>query len=375
VTASVAIVAARPRGAVDGIWDHSVRLTAAVRERPDATARLYAFGRGAEWERSAQAPLVTALPADADAVVLQYNPFSFARWGFAQWLAGRLWQLRSRPHRPVIGLMVHEPYVPMTSWRWTVMGAWQRGQLLALRAAADVVLVAVERWSGGLAPARPRRPTHHVPVGSALPDMRPARQEQRGRLGLAGDTVVLAAFGTSHPTRLTSFVERGALAVARAGHAVAVLNLGAGAPALPRLDGRVAVLTPGPLGSAELGRWLAAADIFLAPFLDGVSTRRTTLMAALQHALPVVATDGPLTDSVLRDAPEALRLVPVDDEPGFAAAVVGLADDPAARGALSRGARALHDRSFAWPRIAGRTLDALGLSRVGSSPQPARRVL
>ena len=84
-------------------------------------------------------------------------------------------------------------------------------------------------------------------------------------------------------------------------------------------------------------------------------------MAALQHALAVIATDGPLTDNVLRDAPEALRLVHVDDEPGFAQAVVRLAGDPAERSALGRGARALHDRCFAWPHIADRTLHVLGL--------------
>jgi glycosyltransferase involved in cell wall biosynthesis len=349
---SVAIVAPTPKGPVDGIWDYAVQLTAALQERPDATARLYAFGRhgvGAE------------LPSEVDAVVVQYNPFSFARWGFAPWLASRMWRMRTRRHRPVLGLMIHEPYVPMTCWRWRLMGTWQRTQLLALRAAADVVLVAVELWADTLMPAWPRRPTHHVPVGSALPDMRAAREEQRIRLGFAADTIVLAVFGTSHPTRLTSYVEHSAVAVAEAGHKVGVLNLGADAPPLPALDGRIEVLAPGRLTDADVGRWLSAGDIFLAPFLDGVSTRRTTLMAALQHGLPIVATDGPLTDGMLRDAPEALRLVPVDDDPGFTTTVVRLAGDPVERGGLSSRARELHERCFSWPLIATRTVHALGL--------------
>jgi glycosyltransferase involved in cell wall biosynthesis len=366
MTASIVIVAAPATRPVDGIWDYAVALTAALQQQADATARLHALtrGRASNREPSGRASSITALPVDADAIVVQYNPFSFARWGFAPWLAGRMARLRSRRRRPIIGLMIHEPYVPMTSWRWGLMGAWQRSQLLALRAASDVVLVAIERWADALTPAAPRRPTYHIPVGSPLPDMRAARQDQRDRLGLGDGNVVLTVFGTSHPTRLVSFVECSARAVARDGHAVTVLNLGAGAPPMLAADERIEVLTPGVLSPAELARWLSAGDIFLAPFLDGVSTRRTTLMAALQHGLPVVATDGPLTDRILRDAPDALRLVTVDDEPAFADAVVALARDPAQRRWLGRGARELHDAHFAWPRIARRVLDALALGGV-----------
>ena len=68
----------------------------------------------------------------ADAVLVQYNPFSYGRWGFAPWLVALTWALRLRRREPRIALMVHEPYVPMITWRSTVMGLWQRAQLRLL---------------------------------------------------------------------------------------------------------------------------------------------------------------------------------------------------------------------------------------------------
>jgi glycosyltransferase involved in cell wall biosynthesis len=239
------------------------------------------------------------------------------------------------------------------------MGAWQRVQLWALRLAADVVLVSIQAWTEVIGP-RPRRPVHHVPVGSALPDMRAARTDQRRELGLADETVVLCAFGTAHPTRLTRHIERAALSVKARGQEVVVLNLGLGAKPLAALEGEVRVLTPGRLDVQSLARWLAASDLYLAPFEDGVSTRRTTLMAALQHALPVVATDGPLTDGVLRSS-DALRLVPPSDEALFAEQVCRLASAAPDRAVLGRRARELYERHFAWPHIVDRTLTVLEL--------------
>jgi glycosyltransferase involved in cell wall biosynthesis len=116
------------------------------------------------------------------------------------------------------------------------------------------------------------------------------------------------------------------------------------------------VVEPGRLDSIELARQLSAADVFVAPFVDGVSSRRTTFVAALQHALPIVATDGPLTDRFLRRAREAIRLVPVQSPERFAAAVVQLTERPSDRFWLAQGARLLYEREFAWRVIADRVL-------------------
>jgi glycosyltransferase involved in cell wall biosynthesis len=296
-------------------------------------------------------------PRNYDAVVLQYNPFLFGKWGFAPWLPAKLWRWR-RAADTQLALMVHEPYVPMLNWKWVLMGAWQRAQLEAARLGVDVVFASIEAWAGLLQARRPVRPTFHLPVGSNLPDRRDARVAARERLRIT-DTVVLASFGTNHPSRLPEYIVHAANDVSEAVGDVLLLNLGTGTLHGGSLSASVRLYEPGRLPEDDLATWLSAADLFLAPFADGVSTRRSSVMAALQHGLPVVGTDGYLTDGILRRSTAALRLFPVDRPDLFAEAVVELAKAPDERLAAARAARALYEASFDWPVLARRLLDGV----------------
>jgi glycosyltransferase involved in cell wall biosynthesis len=204
--------------------------------------------------------------------------------------------------------MVHEPFVPMVNWRWTLMGIWQRLQLMALRFSADMVFASIEAWAAHFGAAWPGRPTYHLPVGSNLPDRRSFRDRKRLSIGVEG-AIVLATFGQNHPGRLWHCVVEASNALVESGRKVVLLNLGADVPRLVGLHRDVVVHTPGYISGDKVARWLSAADIYLAPLADGASTRRTTLMAAMQHGLAIVATDGSLTDTILRTS-GALRLVP-----------------------------------------------------------------
>jgi glycosyltransferase involved in cell wall biosynthesis len=292
------------------------------------------------------------------AVVVQYNPFSFARWGFAPWLPLFLLSLRLWPRRPSIAVMVHEPYVPMTSLRWTAMGLWQRLQLAAVRFAADAVFTSTDVWSDRFGRQLPRRPSHHLPVGSNLPDRRSARAVERRRLGFEEGTLVLAAIGRRHDTWLADYVVAAANATA-AERPVALLLLGAEAPALPGLDARIDLIAPGYLPEDELSAKLAAADLFLAPLADGLSTKRSAVMAALQHGLAVVATAGEVTDAVLRGPGSGIALVPVGRSDRFTAETLQLAKDPAARAEGAAAGRRLYEGQFDWPVICERLLASL----------------
>jgi len=353
VAASTAMrisVVYRDQGApVDGIRDYSRGLTAALADRGANVSLHLTHGR--------------ELPPNAvraDAVILQYNPFAYGRRGFAPWLPRAVERLsRARP-RPIIAVMVHEPFFPLHGWRGTLMGGWQRMQLAALRSPADVTFVSIEPWLGTVRNWGPRGSLHHVPIGSNLPDMRSHRPEARAELGVGEDTIVLAAFGTAHPSRLMGHIASSAVALHEAGYSVVVLNLGAGAPALEEVAESVRIESPGRLEARELARRLSAADLFVAPFVDGVSSRRTTFAAALQHALPVVATDGASTDRFIRDARGACRLVPVQAGPAaFAEAVLELAREAPDRERLAQNARLLYEQKFAWPVIADLLLEHL----------------
>jgi glycosyltransferase involved in cell wall biosynthesis len=292
------------------------------------------------------------------ALILQYNPFAFARWGFAPWLPAGLAALRLRRNRPFVGVMVHEPYVPMDSPRWVVLGIWQRLQLAAVRACADVTFTSITAWEDLLRRSVPRGPVRHLPVGSNFPDMRDSRAAFRSDLGVRDEELVAAALGRDHPSWMGSYVVAAANAIAASGKRVVLLALGASTPELPGLDSAVRVERPGMLEAEELAGHLAAADLFLAPLIDGISTRRGSVMAGLQHGLPVLGTEGPLTDAVLADT-EAVRLAKVGRPDEFATAAARLAEDPEQRRGMGVAARHLYETQFDWPVVAEKLLDEL----------------
>jgi len=257
--------------------------------------------------------------------------------------------------------MVHEPFVPMTDWGWTLMGLWQRTQLAALRPAADVVFVSIEAWTRRFSAWQPQRPTFHLPVGSNFPDRSVAREDERARLGVEADDVVLAMVDTGGSARSPQLVTAALERLAEDGRSVVLLVLGAGASLPPDVPAAIESHLPGPLGAQAFASRLAAADIFLAPYVDGVSTRRGSMMVALQHGVAVLGTNGFLTDNVLRGATAALRLAPVDRPDLFAEEAARLAANADERGALGRAGRVLYLERFDWPVLARELLDRLAL--------------
>lgn len=295
--------------------------------------------------------------ATFDTLLIQYNPFMYGRWGFAPWLPTAIGKLRLSGAPPRIVVMVHEPFVPLDTVRTAIMGVWQRAQIIALLSFADIVLCSTQAWTHRIGGWRPRRPTYHLPVASNLPDRRSERLSTRHIIDPDGDALVLATFSTDHPSHLRYPVEDAVRAVVAAGLGnIVLLELGR-REHVPADRGKgVTVVSPGRLVADQLACLLSTADIYLAPFADGVSTRRTTLMAALQHALPVVGTAGRLTDDSLMHATDSLLLVPVGQPHLFAAGVVELARNSAGRDRLGLAGRELYERNFDWPILVRRLI-------------------
>ncbi len=343
---------------MDGIRDNSVRMAEELSRRSvQADLRLQRTGR----PRQAFLDWLTALldlrARDSQtAVLLQYSPFCFARWGFAPYLPLWIFLVKVGRNRPVVAVMVHEPYVEMDSWRWTLMGLWQRLQLWLVRVAADVSFASIDPWARSLGAQFPKRRVHHLPVGSNFPDRRESRMQERERMGVDDETLLVASLGRDHPGWLRQYVEDAVNAIAATGRRLVLLSLGAEVPPLTSMAPSITVWAPGYLDAEQLAGKLAASDLFLAPLVDGVSTRRSSVMAALQHALPVVGTDGPLTDSLLREAGSAVVLVPVGDSSAFADCAARLAINEAARDSTAHAARQLYEDKFDWDVVCQRFL-------------------
>jgi glycosyltransferase involved in cell wall biosynthesis len=334
----------------DAIRDTTERLIDAL----GADAALYL------WSPTGIRPAVPGSPrlAEVEDVVLQYSPFSFGRGGIAPVLLRDLSRLKVDRHRPKLTVVVHEPFVPMNDWRTTVMGLWQRAQLRSVIALADRVLVSTTAWIPLLGRLGRRRLAGDLPSGSTLPDLRSTRRGSRKHLGCGPVTFVIALYGTDHPSRLLGHAARAVNRMADMGHDVVLLNLGRNAPVLPDVRRTVRELRPGPLPAGQVAELLAAADVLLAPFVDGVTTRRTTVAAALQQAVPVIGLDGPLTDEATRRAAPAIELLPQGGPEGFAdgvSRILAIGDLPR----RSTAARRWYDEQLDWPVLADRLRTAL----------------
>lgn len=306
--------------------------------------------------------LLTAITADRpDWVVLQYNPFSFGRRGLNLHLAGAMAAVRRRSPGTRLAIMFHEQFVPVVNWRFAIMTTWQRWQFWQLGRAADVLFCSMSMYAERCRRWFEDKPVVHLPVGSNIPRVMIGRDEARSRLGIGADEMVLAVFGNAHVSRSFQAVSTAVKAVRGAARRPRVLYIGPdGARVQATFGNDPIVIAEGPLPAEEVSRRLSAADLALSNYSDGVSTRRGAMMAALQHRVAVVGTDGINTDPELREANgSAMVLATAGDDPAFAAAVRQLTNNSAERARVAAGGLALFDQRYSWPAITRLMMGAL----------------
>src|SRR5258708_23500443 len=98
-----------------------------------------------------------------------------------------------------------------------------------------------------------------------------------------------------------------------------VVYIGPHGAAVREALGDVPSRAEGPLAADEVSRRLAAVDVYLAPYIDGISTRRGAFIAGLEHRLPTVGTYGVHTDRcLLEENHKAFALIDSADRSGFA---------------------------------------------------------
>ena len=304
-------------------------------------------------------PLADALAGgSAQTAVVQYNPFGWGRRGFQPRLVSCL--RRAKRLRPDLrlGVMFHENFTASPGWKARVMRQWQRWQYRAIADLADVRFFSIERWAEDER-RRSGRGAIHLPVGSNLPFCPPERARTRAELGIPADALVCGVFGTAHPSRLLDWVGEAARTLARDGHRPVVLYIGTDGDEVRRHCTGVMTVAAGRLPADEAAACFGAMDLFLSPFIDGVSTRRGSVMAALQHGVAVVTTPGSASDETLLAAVGLPTLVPdVPDRAAFVVAVRRLARHPRRRAESASQGRAYYRQHCAWHVIAELILKA-----------------
>jgi glycosyltransferase involved in cell wall biosynthesis len=174
--------------------------------------------------------------------------------------------------------------------------------------------------------------------------------QRRLRAAYAGDRLLVGHFGT-YSRHITGALESCLPAlVARVDCSVLLLGRTSAevaralVAAHPSLDGRL--YATGTLSPEDVSRHIGACDIMLQPYPDGVSSRRTSAMAALSHGIPMVTTIGPLSEALWSES-GAATLVPVEEMGSLADAAASLLTSPARRQQLAARAQALYRDRFA----------------------------
>ena len=288
-------------------------------------------------------------------VLLEYTPNAVGLRGMNVVLC--LWLL-ARSRRDDIRVMFHEPYFYF-GWRRphrNILAVVQRFMAVLLLWASRRVYLSSATWERYLSPYMwfGGRQLMWLPIPATVPRCEDAAAIERCRLELAAGAPgarVVGHFGT-YGDHVRPMLEACFAGLAARVPELRVACLGrnsetfvAGLEArIPVLRGRV--VGAGGLDPAEVAARLRACDLVVQPYADGVTGRRTSLMASLVNGCPTVTSAGPLTEE-LWAAEGGVAMAPVGDTAALVDLVVDLLADDARRAALGRAGRRLYDARFA----------------------------
>lgn len=295
-----------------GVTDHTRRLA----------ANWATMGRRVEVITSLRTPPATLvhqlLERDVRGVLIQYVPFLYGRRGLSSYPERFCREARARGVR--VTVFVHEPWVPPTRLPWLLLSPMQRRQLRRLLAAADAAATPVPAWQTMLQPA-----PELIYVGSTLG----APPHDLGEGSPLPGPVVFSPLATGLRWEWID------AAVRRIGVTPGLVAVGAAANEIQahRAVGRW--YRPEwewcpRLSAGNVMRHLARARLVLAPFVDGLTGRRTSAMAALAAGARLLSSPGPLFDPFFAGGPVTLAETR-ERFADLAATLWQASDDPDAR--------------------------------------------
>jgi glycosyltransferase involved in cell wall biosynthesis len=289
-------------------------------------------------------------------LLLQYVPHAFGLKAmnvpFCAWFAARRQDERWAFFHEVV-----YPWSPRDPLRHQLLAGTTRVMLRLVAGAADRVFVSIPAWAEHL-PARLRRHAEWRPVPSNFPTTVAPKAVARVRAGL-GEGLLLGHFGT-YGAATAGMLERALVPLLRSDSRRRMLLLGRGSEPWkqgllqrhPELSGQL--LSRDSLEPDALAAHLAACDLLVQPYLDGVSARRGTVMASLALGRPLITNTGHLTEPLWRGL-GAVALVEGTDPSALAEATERLLAHPEERSALGARAAEVYRERFSLER----TLEAL----------------
>jgi glycosyltransferase involved in cell wall biosynthesis len=306
-------------------------------------------------------------PADLRRLDDALDQFAGPRRLFVQWVphgygyrsmnvAFCLWVLRrARAKGDTIDIMVHEAFLPFRTdrIRENAAAAVHRVMTVILLRAATRIWYSIPNWETLWKPYALGRdiPFAWLPLPSTVPLQISAGgvQSIRDRFAPGGRPLV-GHFGT-FGRDIRELLVRVLTAIPQSVAPYSVLLVGPGgheaAADIGRLrpDLATRVHATGALRADDVSPYVAACDVMLQPYTDGVSSRRTSFMAGLALGRPTVTTLGFASEPFWKDSGAAIFAAP-DDTVALADAVSRLLADPSERQRIGTAARDLYRSRF-----------------------------
>ena len=292
--------------------------------------------------------------ADPGPVILQYVPNALGRRGLNVPFCLAL--LRLRRSGVDVRVMFHEPFFYFTLTRPLRNGlaVAHRAMAAILLRASPIVYVATEAWRRLLAPYGSHALQAAIlPIPSTVPVVAAPEEVARWRSMFIGEdrrVTVIGHFGTfgDHMAAELDQVIPAVLGVAANAVFFCIGRRSEEyasrfAARHPQLAARVK--SSGEVERDHLSAVLQVCDLLVQPYPDGVTTRRTSVMAGLAHGIATVTTRGALTDRVWTET-GAAALAPAGAPKAIASEVSLLLDDADHRALVGQRGRSVYEERF-----------------------------
>jgi glycosyltransferase involved in cell wall biosynthesis len=296
-------------------------------------------------------------------IIFQYDPFAYGfRFGINPFLPLMLNSLRLSLPKVKIAIIVHENFIPTKSLKSYILSKYLNNQLWLACQSADAIITVIKPWLSTLKNWFPKKTVCQIPVGSNIPYLSHNAQEVRKSMGIDIDRCVLGLFGRvpSKDIEIQHIVASIKL-LQEKGLNPTLLYLGFDEKGAKFYFENLPLFMSISISPSEMSRQLHAIDIFLVPTDEGLSTRKTSFMAGIQHGLPTVAVLGSSTEEMLiSQNRKGVILVQSGNSDIFAQAVLELAENASFRRSMALEAQNLYLREFNWEKITSQLVSAIG---------------
>lgn len=293
-----------------------------------------------------------------DVMLLQYTPNALGARGANVWFC--LWLQRRVRRGADIRVVFHEPffYFARQSLARNALALVHRVMAWMMLRRARIAYVSSPSWPSLLAPYAPSTVTWRwLPITVGLPEP-PDRRARPSPSHAAPDGVTTIGHLGTYAGELRPALSASIREILRQVPQAQVVCIGKGSRefvSAAALD-HSRVAATGELPENEVHARVAACDLLFAPFVEGITARRTSVLTAMALGVPVASTDGACTEPLWRET-GAVALAPAGDARAMASACATLARDAPARAALGRRGRDTYLRYFA-PSATLAALDA-----------------